>query len=171
MHKNLSHIHPKNFPHYLEAGLEQTPNRKLRELADHGHSKVRARVAENAKTPVLLLAKLAEDPAVEVRIAVAQNPAITAAIRLRLITDDDANVRYAIAEDVTVPIEILSLLTADDHPYVSHRAHRTLEKVLAAGQQSRKKESPKERLLRWRKNANTILGRDGESASGFFAAG
>jgi hypothetical protein len=171
MHKNLSHIHPKNFPHYLEAGLEQTPNRKLRELSEHGHAKVRARVAENVKTPTLLLAKLAEDPSAEVRIAVAQNSSITPAIRLKLMADDDANVRYAIAEDVTVPIEILSQLIEDEHPYVSHRAHKTLEKVLAAGQQTRKKESPKERLMRWRKNANTILGRDGESASGFFAAG
>jgi len=170
MHKNLSHLHPNNFMHYLEAGLDQTPNRRLRELADHGHPKIRARVAENAQAPSILLAKLAEDNAVEVRIAVAQNSTITPAIRLKLMADDDPNVRYALAEDASVPMEILEKLCDDDHPYVSHRASKTLEKLMAANKQFGKKETSKERLLRWRENAsnNSRLGREG---GGFFAVG
>ena len=171
MHKNLSHIHPNNFYHYLEAGLEQTPNRRLRELADHGHPKVRARVAENIKTPVILLDRLSDDLAVEVRIAVAQNSSISAAVRQHLLEDDDPNVRYAIAEDATVPIEILYQLAEDEHPYVSHRASKTLEKILNAGKNANKRETPKERLLRWRKNGSNPFGRDQDQASGFFAAG
>ena len=85
-------MHPNNFGHYLEAGLEQTPNRRLRELAEHGHPKIRARVGENSKAPGILLSQLAEDSAVEVRIAVAQNSAITSAIRLKLLSDPDPNV-------------------------------------------------------------------------------
>ncbi|MBS1993815.1 MAG: HEAT repeat domain-containing protein [Cyanobacteria bacterium SZAS LIN-3] len=149
MHKNLSHLHPNNFRNYLEAGLEQTPNRKLRELAEHGHPKIRARVAENAKTPAILLSRLAQDPSAEVRIAVAQNQAITPAIRLKLTADEDPNVRYAIAEDATVPVEILQILMDDEHPYVSHRAHKTFEKVAGMNKKA-KKLSSRERLMSWR---------------------
>jgi hypothetical protein len=173
MHKNLSHLHPNNFGQYLEAGLDQTPNRRLRELAEHGHPKIRARVAENSKTPDILLARLAEDAAVEVRIAVAQNAAITAPIRLKLLEDEDPNVRYAIAEDATVPLEILYRLSEDEHPYVSHRANKTLDKLTAAGKQAGKKETTKERLLRWRENAThkDDLGREGGKGTGFFGLG
>jgi len=173
MHKNLSHLHPNNFGHYLEAGIEQTPNRRLRELAEHGHPKIRARTAENSKTPAILLAHLAEDPCVEVRIAVAQNPAVTAAIRLKLLEDEDPNVRYAIAEDATVPLEMLYILSEDEHPYVSHRANKTLDKLAAAGSQAGKKETPKEKLLRWRENISHKdgLGREGDKGTGFFGLG
>jgi hypothetical protein len=172
MHKNLSHLHPNNFGHYLEAGLEQTPNRRLRELAEHGHPKIRARVAENTKAPVMLLGQLADDTAVEVRIAVAQNSAITAAIRLRLLADPDPNVRYAIAEDATVPREILIQLSEDEHPYVSHRANKTLEKLAEAGRQAGKKESTRERLLGWRNKASRdSFGRGGDKGAGLFGMG
>jgi hypothetical protein len=173
MHKNLSHLHPNNFGHYLEAGLEQTPNRRLRELAEHGHPKIRARVAENSKAPVILLDQLADDPSVEVRIAVAQNSAITPHIRLKLLADEDPNVRYAIAEDATVPLEILFRLSEDEHPYVSHRAHKTLEKLEEASKQAGKKETSKERLLRWRENAShkDAQGREGDKGPGFFGLG
>jgi len=170
MHKNLSHLHPNNFIHYLEAGSEQTSNRRLRELAEHGHAKIRARVAENPKAPAILLATLAEDPVAEVRISVAQNQAISPAIRLKLTADEDPNVRYAIAEDATVPQEILYILMEDDHPYVSHRAHRTLEKLLV--NRKGQKESSKERLLRWRANAaSDKKAFGGGGAAGFFASG
>jgi hypothetical protein len=173
MHKNLSYMHPNNFGQYLEAGLEQTPNRRLRELAEHGHPKIRARVAENVKAPAILLSQLAEDAAVEVRIAVAQNVAITAAIRLKLLADADPNVRYAIADDANVPLEILYRLSEDEHPYVSHRANKTLEKLTAAGKLAGKKETTKERLLRWRENAShkNSFGRSGDNGAGFFGLG
>jgi len=157
--------------HYLEAGSEQTSNRRLRELAEHGHAKIRARVAENPKAPAILLATLADDPASEVRIAVAQNQELSPAIRLKLIADEDPNVRYAIAEDATVPQEILYILMEDDHPYVSHRAHKTLEKLLGANRKGQK-ESSKERLLRWRANAaSDKKAFGGGGATGFFASG
>jgi hypothetical protein len=151
MHKNLSHVHPQNFQHYLEAGMEHTSNRRLRELAEHGHPKIRARVAENAKSSAMLLDKLSDDPNSDVRIAVAQNAASTPSIRMRLIEDEDPNVRYAIADDANVPLDILYMLLEDEHPYVSHRAHKTIEKIKAAQRALKgKKDSPKERLLKWR---------------------
>ena len=155
MHKNLSHIHPQNFHYYLEAGLDQTTNRRLRELADHGHPKIRARVAENIKSPTMLLDHLSDDPCAEVRIAVAQNATLTPSIRMRLIDDEDPNVRYAIAEDANVPIDVLYLLLEDEHPYVSHRALITIDKIVAAQRKTTgNNDSPKERLLKWRLNAN-----------------
>jgi hypothetical protein len=165
-------MHPNNFGHYLEAGLEQTPNRRLRELAAHGHPKIRARVGENVKTPGILLSQLAEDPAVEVRIAVAQNSAITGPIRLKLLSDPDPNVRYAIAEDATVPLEILQAMAEDEHPYVSHRANKTLEKLAEANRKNDKKESTRERLLRWRDKATKdAFRKSGDKGAGFFGMG
>ena len=104
------------------------------------------------------------------RIAVAQNSAISPAIRLKLLADDDPNVRYALAEDASVPFEILILLSEDEHPYVSHRAHKTLEKLAESGKQAGKKETSRERLLRWRENASSS-DRERGGGSGFFATG
>jgi hypothetical protein len=85
--------------------------------------------AENASTPVEILEMLAESCNIEVRMAVADNPAASVDTMMLLAEDTNADLRYQIAENHNIDKSVLKLLTDDSHPYVAHRAQKTLKRL------------------------------------------
>jgi hypothetical protein len=48
----------------------------------------------------------------------------------RLARDESPDVRLRLAESYTVPIAVLRVLSEDENPYVAHRAHRTMRRLM-----------------------------------------
>jgi hypothetical protein len=115
---------------YISAGSEDTPVDVLNKLATDDDARVRARVAENSKTPFWTIARLMNDGHKDVRISVATNPNLPKIFQLQLANDPHDDVRYALAEDHSAPLEVLQILASDDNVYVQHRAQKTLDKLL-----------------------------------------
>jgi hypothetical protein len=118
---NLSH-----FVDYIKAGISSR-FAELEELATHEHHAVRARVAENPRTPRQTLDKLAKDESSEVRASLAGNPSAPLWMLRELTKDGSADVRYSLAEDNSMPKQILWILAEDENPYVAARAEKTLQ--------------------------------------------
>lgn len=111
---------------YIQAGKRSCSTKRLIELAGSQYEKVRARVAENPKTPVDVLELLAIDPGADVRIAVGTNPKTPLEVVHKLAVDQDPTVRLGLAEDHDLPIEVLEILTEDSNPHISCRARKSL---------------------------------------------
>ncbi|MBZ0188199.1 MAG: hypothetical protein K8F91_18260 [Candidatus Obscuribacterales bacterium] len=117
---------------YIRAGSKDVPLKELRKLAVHQDYRVRCRVAEHPRVPVLLLLQLACDQDAEVRIAVSEHAKLPQAALFELIVDDCADVRYAIAENHNLSVAVLSELADDENPFVSQRARRSLNRSTPA---------------------------------------
>lgn len=130
---------------YLRAGSPDTKIEELVQLAVSEDHKIRMRVAENPRTSPELLEYLAKDKHADVRLAAATNRATPPEIILRLAHDDDATVRHGLAEDPDTAREVLWILSNDENPYVSCRAHKTMQSLGLLDAQS----SDSHRLYLW----------------------
>jgi hypothetical protein len=88
-----------------------------------------ARAAEDPAAPTDILSMLAESCNTEVRMAVADNPSALLETLTMLAQDDSADVRYQMAENHNIDQSILKMLSEDSHPYIAHRAQKTLRRL------------------------------------------
>jgi len=89
--------------------------------------------AENSCTPVDILDMLAESCNLDVRMAVADNRGASLDAMMLLAHDESADLRYQIAENHNIDESVLRLLADDSHPYVAHRAQKTLRRLELQG--------------------------------------
>lgn len=114
---------------YIAAGDNSIPLARLQCLVLHEDYRIRARVAENPRTPQEWLWDLASDDSPVVRIAVAENPGTPLALRETLAQNDHVDVRFAIAENANTLPHLLRILLRDENPYIADRATQTLHRV------------------------------------------
>ncbi len=133
MNDKIDHRHPQIIGHYLEAGSLAIVPERLRQLAEHEHPQVRARVAENPNTEKDLLLRLAGDSDCDVRCAAASHTGRHMEVLELLMRDENPTVRFVLAEDANCPEEILEALLYDSNPYVCDRANRTIKRLRTAG--------------------------------------
>ncbi len=133
MNDRFDFRHPQVIGHYLEAGSSVITAERLRQLAEHEHPQVRARVAENPNADKNLLLKLASDSDCDVRCATAGHAGRYMEIFALLMKDENPTVRFVLAEDADCPEEILEALLYDSNPYVCDRANRTIKRLRTAG--------------------------------------
>jgi len=89
--------------------------------------------AENSSTPPDILGMLAESCDVKVRMAIADNGSALLETLMMLAQDESADLRYQLAENHNIHESVLKLLTEDSHPYVAHRAKKTLARLKCGG--------------------------------------
>jgi hypothetical protein len=116
---------------YVIAGNPQVSSQLLESFSRSPEPRVRARVAENAATPVHVLTRLLQDNNTDVRLSLSNNQKLPKIFMAQLARDESPDVRLGLAENPLVPKSILQVLTSDDNPYVSSRARRTLDRLIA----------------------------------------
>jgi hypothetical protein len=85
--------------------------------------------AESSSTPPDILGMLAESCDVKVRMAIADNGSALLETLMMLAQDESADLRYQLAENHNIHESVLKLLSVDSHPYVAHRAKKTLARL------------------------------------------
>lgn len=112
------------------ASNPETPADMLEFLTHVSPVDVLVRVAENQNACSQTLTRLAMHEDFEVRMAVAENPNCPSICLEMLIDDRCADVRFRLAENPNAPISVLYKALKDENPYVSHRARKTLARIL-----------------------------------------
>jgi hypothetical protein len=67
----------------------------------------------------------------QTRIDIGDHVSTPLEVHLQLAADENVDVRFALAENHNVHERVLSLLAEDSHPYVAHRAQKTLARLKA----------------------------------------
>jgi hypothetical protein len=114
---------------HVQAANPKSAATKLRQLLKSADSETRFRLAENQSSPPDVLAKLAKDCDPEIRACVANNPSTPDNLVKTLAKDVHDDVRFSMACNPCLPLEVLHDLSQDQNPYVSDRAHKTLDGV------------------------------------------
>ncbi len=112
---------------HLQAGNRRSTVYKLRELLKSGDTQTHLRLAENEASPPDVLRELSKVGDPEVRAGVANNSSTTHNTLKSLAIDTHDDVRFAMACNPHLPLEILHSLSEDCNPYVSDRAHKTVD--------------------------------------------
>ncbi len=112
------------------ASNPETPADMLEYLTHVSPVGVIVRVAENPNTASYTLSRLAQHEDSEVRCAVAENTNCPSNCVEDLAGDECSDVRYLLAENPHAPLSVLYRALKDENPYVSHRARKTLARIL-----------------------------------------
>lgn len=124
----VSEVHSKEemYIRLVLAGNPHTAKTALMRLSDDPCERVRCRVAENEKAPVMLLDKLANDECPEVRLSVSENPNVPMSLLEKLAKDPSEDVRLGISSNARTPAQLLNDLIRDENIYVASSASKTL---------------------------------------------
>ncbi len=112
---------------HLQAGNPLSAADNLRKLLETGDLETRLRLAENEASPPDVLRTLSNDKDPEVRAGIANNPSTTHNTLKCLATDTHDDVRFSMASNPHLPLAILQGFSEDHNPYVSDRAHKTID--------------------------------------------
>lgn len=115
---------------WLLAINPNTPPPVLDHLTRNAPSPLLERIAEHPRAHSTTLARLAVNEDAQVRAAVSENMNTSMKTVWKLVHDSSPDVRLRLAESYTVPLAVLKVLADDENPYVSHRAQRTLLRMM-----------------------------------------
>ncbi len=118
---------------WVEASTQETPLRRLQELASCREIAVREVVARRPDCPMGLLATLAHDARSEVRAGVAGNPRITQAVAEHLVADKDPRVLKALSRNHAIPVGLVQRLASHKKDDVRRVALRQLQERMELG--------------------------------------